>query len=383
MSKNLDKDIKKFIKTYQTKKGINWRVCIPDGKSGQHRIQGFRDQNSALIYAREIYKKMIFSSDKNFIQQNQKLTFLEYSKLWIDYKKRSGLVDVTIRRYQDQIDQFINPYFGCFKLSELEKFHLRNFIQSQQENNVSTYNVNSTVTLFKMIIRQAVEDDHMPLTNLLTVRTPKHRAKDPRFWDQNEMKFFLNATIQSRNHHLWKFVLYSGLRAGEVAGLKWDCVHFQMKSGDHTGYIEVKRTCEQKTRKISERTKNGDRRMIPIFPQIREMLLDLKEKAQGDFVFGNQEPMETSHFNRMLQIELSKIPELKKINFHGLRHTFCSYVDSTGMNRRIVAEIMGHRDLSTTNRYSHVSNQTLGSEVTKWFESQSQQRLSNISLVAF
>lgn len=291
---------------------------------------------------------------------------------------------MTIRRYQDQLNQFINPFMGAFNLKDLEKYHLRNFIQFMQESQVTTYNVNSAVTLFKMIIRQAVEDDYMGISNILTVRTPKHRAKDPRFWDQVEMNFFLNSTTDSKYHNLWKFVLFSGLRAGEVAALQWDCIHFDMKSGDHVGFIEVKRTCAQKTRKISERTKNGDRRMIPIFPQIKDMLLKMKEDATGSFLFGGASPMEPSHFNRILQTELNNFPMPKKgVNFHGLRHTFCSFIDSTGMNRRIVAEIMGHRDLSTTNRYSHVSNQTLGSEVSKWFEGQSKQRVSNIGLVAY
>lgn len=122
------------------------------------------------------------------------------------------------------------------------------------------------------------------------------------------MNFFLNSTTNSKWHQLWKFVLFTGLRAGEVAALKWDCIHLAMKSGNHVGYIKVKRSCAQKTKFISERTKNGD--------------------------------------------------------------------------RRIVSEIMGHRDLNTTNRYSHVSNQTLGSEVTKWFEKQNQQHSNNVDLVA-
>ncbi len=247
-----------------------------------------------------------------------------------------------------------------------------------QKSKVSTYNINSAVTIFKMIVKQAVEDDYMSLNDILTVKTPRHKAKEPRFWDHKEMIFFLNATSQSPHHNLWKLVLYTGLRAGEVTGLKWDCVHLDLEVGGHRGFIEVKRTCAQKTRVISDRTKNGDRRMISIFPQIREMMIKMQRTATGEFVFGGDAPIESSHWNRTLQAELRRIPQIKKINFHGLRHTFCSYIDSTGMNRRIVAEIMGHRDLSTTDRYSHVSNQTLGSEVSRWAEKQIQQNSNNI-----
>lgn len=382
MSIRIEKEVKRFIKPYLTKKGTKWKVCIPDGKSGQERASGFCSIQEALAFTTERYKRILLSKDTGRVR-SQNITFVDYTKLWIHSKERNGLVVETIRRYNDQIVHFLNPFFGSFKLNELEKYHLRNFIELLQDKKVSSYNVQSAVTIFKMIIRQAVEEDYMPLSNLLTVRTPRHKAKDPRFWDYNEMLFFLNATKGCKHHNLWKVVLYTGLRAGELAALQWDCVHFGMKSGDHVGFIEVKRTCAQKSKRISERTKNGDRRLIPIFPQIRETLLNLQSKATGNFVFGNSEPLETSHLNRSLKVELSRMTNLKPINFHGLRHTFCSYLDSTGMSRRIVSEIMGHRDLNTTNRYSHVSNQTIGFEVTKWFEAQNQQQSSKISLVAF
>jgi integrase len=381
MSIRIDKEVKKFVHLYQTSKGTRYKVNVPDGSGGQIRSQGFLDHKSAMDYAKDEFLKVLLNKDKS-VQSSIKIIFAEYVKLWLEAGERNGLAESTIRRYRDIINQFILPFMGSFKLDDLQKHHLRNFIQEMQLKGVSTYNVNSSVAIFKMIVKQAVEEDFMPMTNILTVRTPKHRAKDPRFWDFDEMKFFLNATASSKNHDIWKFVLYTGLRAGEVAALKWDCVHFTMKSSEHTGFLEIRRTCAQKSKKISERTKNGDRRTIPILPEIKDLLLRLKANATGEFVFGNQEPLETSHLNRLLQSELKKIPNLKKINFHGLRHTFCSYVDSTGMNRRIVSEIMGHRDLNTTNRYSHVSNQTLALEVTKWIEKQNQQQSNKVALVA-
>lgn len=381
MSIKLEREVKKFVTPYNTKKGIKWKVCIPDGRSGQERARGFRTLAEAQIFAKEKFTKILLTKDRSSFMSS-KITFNDYSQLWLQSKERNGLVVETLRRYSDQVQHFINPFFGNFKLMELEKYHLRNFIESLQEKNTTSYNVHSAVTIFKMIVREAIEQDYMPLTNILTVKTPRHKAKVPRFWDYNEMLFFLNATKECKHYDLWKLVLYTGLRAGEVAALQWDCIHFGMKSGDHVGFIEVKRTCAQKSKRISERTKNGDRRLVPILPQIKDLLLELKSKSFGPFVFGDLEPLETSHLNRTLKVQLGKIREIKPINFHGLRHTFCSYLDSTGMSRRIVSEIMGHRDLNTTNRYSHVSNQTIGLEVTKWFEKQNQQQSSKVSLVA-
>ncbi|MFN3453707.1 MAG: tyrosine-type recombinase/integrase [Pseudobdellovibrio sp.] len=89
------------------------------------------------------------------------------------------------------------------------------------------------------------------------------------------------------------------------------------------------------------------------------------------------------HFNRHPQTAQKKLPQLPFIKFHGLRHSFCSYLDSTGMSRRIVSEIMGHRDLNTTNRYSHVNNKMLGYEVSRWLNSQSKQNSNNFEAINF
>ncbi len=378
----LKKEVKKYVKSYQTQKGARWKVVLPDGRGGQIREGGFIEESHAMSFACTEYTKVLLNKNKLGHLGDSKITVSEYAHQWLDMKARNDVESATARRYGDLIKGFINPFFGAYKLQELEKVHLRNYISELQRNKVSTYNVNSSVTLLKMILRQAIEDDYMPMSGILSVRTPKHKAKEPRFWDQKEMNFFLNAASESKWIRLWRFTLWTGMRAGEVSALKWDCVHLDMKSGAHIGFIKVCRTCAQKTCEIRNTTKNGENRMVPIFPELRILILEMKQGATGPFVFGGHEPLEPSHFSRLLQKDLKKIPQLPQINFHSLRHTFCSYIDSTGMNRRIVAEIMGHKDLSTTDRYSHVSNQTLGLEVNRWIENKNKQNPNNICLLA-
>ena len=116
---------------------------------------------------------------------------------------------------------------------------------------------------------------------------------------------------------------------------------------------------------------------------MREVLLQLKENSDGEFVFGGKENLDSSHFSRQLKAELANLPTLPFISFHKLRHSFCSYLDFTGVNRRIVSQIMGHRDMNTTNRYSHVNDQMLGNEMSRWLENQNQQKTNNLQSVNF
>lgn len=190
------------------------------------------------------------------------------------------------------------------------------------------------------------------------------------------------STSEHKSFMLWKFALYTGLRACEVTALKWDCVFMNLHSGGHTGFILVKRSRAQKATVVSEKTKNGEKRMIPLSPEVKEILLSLeKNKSSGDFVFGGELSIDTSHWSRDLKKEIKKYPTLPMVTYHELRHSFCSYLDATGMPRRIVAAIMGHKDLNTTNRYSHVNDQMIGSEFGRWLEQQVQKNQKNCNKV--
>lgn len=381
MAKRIDNDVHRFVRAYTTKKGQFWSATVPDGFGAQIRRQGFLKKEDAVFFAKKTYVTAL-AQNKRIELGIKKQTFKQYVNDWLKQKARDGVSEGSVGNYRKLIDSVLIPFFGPICLQDLEKFHVRNFLKESSEKGLSSYQISRSVVLFKSIIRQAIEDDLMPMSGIMMMKAPKHKEKPPRFWDDKEMRFFLNAVSGNPNLNLFKFALYTGMRAGEIAGLKWECVHFQMKSGNHIGFIDVRRTWCAKTRTMKDTTKNGDRRMIPIFPEALSVLMDLKEKVEGEFVFGGSNPQDSSHFNRLLQSTLNKIPELKRINFHGLRHTFCSFIDSSGMPRRIVAEIMGHKDLSTTDRYSHVSNQTLGNEVSRWISDRNQQNSNKILEVA-
>ncbi len=380
MAKKISNEVSKFVKSYENEKGQMWRVIVPDGRGSQIRKQGFLTKADAVAFASQEYLKTL-SNSRGVMLISSTLLFKDYCQTWLKDKRYSGLAEATVMRYDEELRSRLIPYFGSFKMKELDKSHLRNFIRYMQEKDLSASKIYRAVATFKSIMRKAEIDDVVGYTGITTIPTPKKNKSKAKFWDQQQVNYFLNATSENKNHSLWKFALFSGLRAGEIAGLKWNCIHFDKSIGLYQGAIEVKRIYNQKTRQIEETTKNGETRIVPMLPEARELLLKQRKFAKGDFVFGGLENLESSHFNRQLQSVLAQLPQLPRIPFHGLRHSFCSYLDSTGMNRRIVSEIMGHKDLNTTNLYSHVNNQMLGLEVSRWLQNQNQQKTNNLSAV--
>jgi len=378
----IEKEVLKFIHSYEKDAGTCWRVQIPSGTVKPIRKRGFIEKADAVEFAVKTYLSVL-QNRKGVKFISNKITFREYAKQWLELKRRAEIGESTKISYEDHLERRLNPFFGNMKLADIEKFHIRNFILELNQTRTSTYLAKSSVALFKSIMKQAEADDVVSPKGISLVQTPKHKKKDPTFWSPSESAFFLNATKGHKSHDVWKFALFTGCRAGEIAGLKWDAVNLSLKIGSHIGGLEVKRIWNQNTRQMQEFTKTKENRLIPILPEVREILERRFKTRTGDYVFGNDGPLDSSHFNRKLQRAITglKTDQIPMIHFHSLRHSFCSYLDSKGLNRRVVAEIMGHKDLNTTNRYSHVNNKMMGEEVQRWLSEQDRQQIGNLQLV--
>lgn len=363
-----------FISPYSNKRGIEkFRVCIPDGYGNQIRKQGFLSRQAAEDYITSTLTK------QRPIQMgailNRSMTFERLADEWLKDRKENGCEFQTLHRYESEIRLRLNPFFGRIKLVDLQKDHLRRFIQKQRNTGLSDSTINLSVAQLKQMLKFAEINDYMSNNGIRDLPPPPKKVKEATVWTQSEINYFLNATVKNKNHLLWKVAIYTGMRAGELAALKWDCVYPDHQLGDWKGWIDVRRTWEQKSRSIKEIPKNGYQRRIPMLPEIRDFFAN---RPQGEtFVFGGNQPLESTHFARDLKREIVKYPNLPMITFHELRHSLCSNLESQGYPRRLVSHILGHRDLATTDRYSHVRDENVGFELVRCLRQPNQQNSNN------
>lgn len=244
----INKEVLKFIHKYSLNQQERWKTVIPDGHGGQIRKQGFLAKADAVDFAVMKYLEVL-KFHKGLSLISSKLLFKEYSEQWLEMKRRSEIGIAAAMRYEQELRKRIIPFFGHLKLEGIEKYHLRSFIAELHAQGSGSSVIQYCVTLFKSIIRQAEVDDLIPSKGITLMQTPKHKKRPATFWDQKEIQYFLNATSSHKYHDLWKFVLFSGLRAGEIAGLKWDAVRFDWQFGAYEGALEIKRTYNQKNQK--------------------------------------------------------------------------------------------------------------------------------------
>lgn len=362
------------VSEYRTRSGIAyWKAQVAAGNGHTFRKQGFASKTEALAWAKQMFEKRALN--RGHVLRPTSVSFAVYAEQWLQDKRDQGVRQQTLMRYEDELRLRVLPYFGRTKLDGLTKGHLVGFLRSLRSMGLSSTSTNFAGQLFKSIVKQAELEDAMSPTGIHNVPLPRKARPAPIFWTGSEIEQFLNLTANHPKRDLWTFALFTGMRAGEIAGLKQDCVHLDRVSGGHQGFIEVRRSVEQKTQKLAETTKNGDRRIIPILPPIREILL---RRVGNEFVFGGATPLDTSHFARDISREARRLG-LPKITFHGLRHSFCSWIETQGMNRSTTSKIMGHRSQLTTDRYSHANEESLGQAVGDFLVNQ--RKSTNLSLV--
>ncbi len=129
------------------------------------------------------------------------------------------------------------------------------------------------------------------------------------------------------------------MRKGEIFNLKWQDVNFDLK------LIHV------------SDSKNSEARDIPLNDTCYETLKALREKAEEgqDYIFVNPKTGKPyDDIKRSFKTALKKA-EIEDFTFHDLRHTFASHLVMNGVDLMTVKELLGHKEIKMTMRYSHLS----------------------------
>jgi len=148
------------------------------------------------------------------------------------------------------------------------------------------------------------------------------------------------------------FMMRYGVRTGEARALKWQDIDFQKKE------IVIRRVFSKNL--LREFTKTKKQKVLPLLDDIEELLNNLPRVLRGDFVF----TVQGHHYgeNRLGKVwrAARKLANENNINLKsGTRHSIASQLANNGATLNVIAELLGHSDIRTTRRYSHIGIATL------------------------
>jgi integrase len=184
----------------------------------------------------------------------------------------------------------------------------------------------------------------MGVNPVIQISKPKEAKGRSRFLSDDERERLLAVCKSSESIHLFTIVtlaLSTGMRRGEILGLRWEDVDLQ-------------------NRRITlDRTKNGERRVVPLVGKanesIKDLYLKLEPKVQ-DFLFPSPINSRRPLNNRTSWDTAVRKAKLENFRFHDLRHSTASYLAMNGASLLEIADILGHKTLQMVKRYSHLSD---------------------------
>lgn len=306
----------------------------------QGRHHRFTTKTTSIRMAERIYNKrksQLIAGDVIEFQPD-KMTLKELSDLYLKYsktKKRSFTRD-------EGLVKNLLAYFGPdTRAHKIKAFHVEQYqtmrksfcFGKKKDKKLAPATINKEVMCLRTMYNKAIQWGRLKENPTKTVQMFKANNQIVRFLTREEIKKLLEV-CRPYMRDIVTFAINTGLRRGEILGLKWEDVDLERN------IIHVRNT------------KNGEDRKLPINSTVQVLLRPLK-KPSGR-VFLSPGGRELEDVKKGFKAALQKAGILR-FRFHDLRHTFASHLVMAGVDIMTVRDLLGHKSLEMTLRYAHLS----------------------------
>ena len=354
------------MKGHVRKRGNKWCFVVDLGKdpgTGKRR-QKWYSGFSTKREAEKALSEMLAKLHRGDYVEPSRMSFGELIRTWLENRIKHNVSQKTYDTYKYLCETHIAPTIGIINLDKLSPLHLQKMYSDLiSEEKLSNTTVHHIHRICYAVLKWAVQMKMIPQNVAENVAPPKRNKQEMKIWNEEEVVRFLSAAQDERLFALFFLAISTGLRRGELLGLKWSDVDF------YRGVLSVRRTVQRTTNglTVKEWTKtDSGRRQVNISPSTMDVLRQHRKQQTEemvklgmrnvDFIFTNTvgnllEPRKVNHiFDRII-----KKAEIPKIRFHDLRHTHATLLLKQGVHPKIVSERLGHASVNITlDTYSHV-----------------------------
>jgi len=308
--------------------------------------------------AKAKYDEWVKRGKEEAIKRKQTSAWALY---WLNtYKKPPAVAWGTYYEYKVIIEKNIIPIIGDKQLDQLKPIDIQAVINSLSDYSFSRKK--KVRFILSAMLRSAVENGYCRKNVAENIKLKKPAQKEVEIFKPETIKEILN--FEHPFSYVIKLLFYTGLRRGEALALRWEDI--DIPNSIIRVHSAVQRT--EKGERISETTKGKAERIIPISDDLKNLLNSIPRK--GDFVISDEsgKRMTLSTFryrydkffkdlNKFLEQSADPNKEKKEVErktSHKCRHSFASYLLKGGADLRSVQLLLGHKNISTTQIYTHV-----------------------------
>jgi integrase/recombinase XerD len=264
----------------------------------------------------------------------------------------------TVKGYKSEIRaycDFLTKFRKKSNPEDIEIEDVRAYLASLKRRHYATSSQARSLTSIKSFHKFLFLEKYISRNVAKLITSPKQEKKLPVIFSIEEVNTLLDSLkcdnpLEIRNKAMIELSYSSGLRVSELCNLRLENLHLQM------GFIKVF-------------GKGRKERIVPVGEYAIETLNlylqssrpILLKKKKNDFLFLNVRGTQISResFWKILKQSAVSAGIKKNISPHTLRHSFASHMLERGLDLRLIQELLGHEDISTTEIYTHVRNEKL------------------------
>ena len=357
-----------------TRRGTNsWRLKYDTGRDPETgaRQTRFLTVRGTRKDARRKLRAILHDLDEGSYVDPTKDTVAEYLKRWLRDYAKVNVAPKTYERYTEIVDNHLVPALGGVALKDLKPLHIQGHYTDALESGrlngkggLSARTVHHHHRILSAALKQAVRWRMIAINPAEAVTPPKPEETEIEILNDKELVTLLRAAHGTRSYPAILLAATTGMRRGEVLAVRWRDIDID------AGVLTVNQAVEEtkaglrvKTPKTKRSRRNITLPALTVEALRRHRVRQLEDRLQlglgrdhDGLVFTDLEgglvrpPNLTKEFGRIV-----KRTDIRRVTFHGLRHTHITNLLADGVNAKVVSERAGHSNVAITLQlYGHV-----------------------------
>lgn len=293
------------------------------------------------------------------------MTLREWIPIWLSKYKLGTIKEHSYHQLEILARKFPDDLMDM-ELTDIKPLHLQGFINQFSQSFSNSYK-GKMGSMLHGLFSDAVENELIPRDPSVKLRIPYSIEKPRESFKEDEAQKIVTFAMQYRYRRVAVAVLvllFTGIRRGELLGLKWDDITDTTLSVRRSVFQEGGKAMVEDFKAKTSRSL----RTLPLMPEIAHLIHTLPHC--GQFVFGTHSgtlwhPRNFSRdYRRFFELLREEYPEVRQLTTHCCRHSFATLTLASGADVRVVQQLLGHSSITTTARYTHPDMNTMKKAVT-------------------
>ncbi len=315
---------------YKGKKGITYYIVY--SVNGRRKTETIgKDKKLA---EKVLYKRLTEIAENKYldIKKEEKIWFEDFADQYLDFHCKPN--NKTWETSDEIKIKNLKRYFSRKYLYEITPLDIEKY-KSERIKKVSVATVNRDLACMKSMFNRAIEWKKAKDNPVRQVKLFRENNQRLRYLEKEEIE-----TLLANCHNYLKPIVIvainTGMRKSEILKLKWHDIDFRRD----IAYLY--------------NTKNGEKREVPMNAEVKTSLIKVRKHPQSPYIFCNKVGKSFGDIKKSFLTALTN-SGIINFHFHDLRHTFASHLVMSGVDLNTVRELLGHKSIQMTLRYSHLS----------------------------